>query len=105
MTMSRGGEELEDMYEDDELSELEDEELEKTLKLVMENQMERMEQRKKQELTPYEIVMQGASTSVWKKAESKRTLGYSGPPAVRTVREHRQKARKAEEINKEIRKG
>ena len=101
----REGEELEDIYEDDELSELEGEELEKTLKLVMENQMERMEQRKKQELTPYEIVMQGASTSVWKKAESKRTLGYSGPPAVRTVREHRQKARKAEEINKEIRKG
>ena len=61
MTMSRGGEELEDMYEDDELSELEDEELEKTLKLVMENQLERMDQRKKQELTPYEIVMQGAS--------------------------------------------
>ena len=61
MTMSRGGEELEDMYEDDELSELEDEELEKILKLVMENQLERMDQRKKQELTPYEIVMQGAS--------------------------------------------
>ena len=102
----REGEELEDIYEDEELSELEGEDLEKSLKLVMENQMERMEQRKReQELTPYETVMQGASTSVWKKAESKRALGYSGPPAVRTAREHRQKARKAEEINKEKRKG
>ena len=45
----REGEELEDIYEDDELLELEGEELEKTLKLVMENQMERMEQRKKQD--------------------------------------------------------
>ena len=101
----REGEELEDIYEDDQLSELEGEDLEKTVKLVMENQMERIEQRKReQELTPYETVMQGASTSVWKKAESKRALGYSGPPAVRTAREHRQKARKAEEINKEINK-
>ena len=53
----REGEELEDIYEDDELLELEGEELE----LVMENQMERKDWRKKQELTPYEIVMQGAS--------------------------------------------
>ena len=49
----REGEELEDIYEDDELSELEGEELEKSLKLVMEDQMQRMEQRKRdQELTP-----------------------------------------------------
>jgi hypothetical protein len=102
----REGEELEDIYEDDELSEMEGEELEKSLKLVMEDQMERMEQRKRdQELTSYETVMQGASASDWKKAESKRGLGYSGPPAARTEREHRQKARKAEEINKKIRKG
>ena len=102
----REGEELEDIYEDDELSEMEGEELEKSLKLVMEDQMERMEQTKRdQELTSYETVMQSASASDWKKAESKRGLGYSGPPAVRTEREHRQKARKAEEINKEIRKG
>ena len=49
--------------------------------------------------------MQGASASEWKNAELKRGFGYSGPPASRTEREHRQKARKAEEINKEIRKG
>ena len=85
----REGEELEDIYEDDELSELEGEELEKSLKLVMENWMERMEQRKREkELTSYETVMQGASTSVWKKAESKRVLGYRGPLAARTAREH-----------------
>jgi len=102
----REGEELEDIYEDDELSEMEGEELEKSLKLVMEDQMERMEQRKRdQELTSYETVMQGASASDWKKAESKRGLGYSGPPAARTEREHRQKEREAEEINKKIRKG
>src|ERR1700692_2669029 len=102
----REGEELEDIYEDDELSEMEGEESEKSLKLVMEDQMERMEQRQRdQELTSYETVMQGASASDWKKAESKRGLGYSGPPAARTEREHRQKARKAEELNKEIRKG
>ena len=102
----REGEELEDIYEDGELSELEGEELEKSLKLVMEDEMERMEQRKRdQELTPYETVMRGASASDWKKAESKRGLGYSGPPAARTEREHRQKAREAEKTNKEIRKG
>jgi hypothetical protein len=55
--------------------------------------------------TPYESIMQGASASEWKKGESKRCLGYSGPPAARTEREHRQKAKKAEEINKEIRRG
>ena len=102
----REGEELEDIYEDDELSEMEGEELEKSLKLVMEDQMERMEQRKRdQELTSYETVMQGASASDWKKAESKRGLRYSSPPAARTEREHRQKAREAEDINKKIRKG
>ena|SRR6267154_146997 len=58
----REGEELEDIFEDDELSELEGEELEKSLKLVMEDQMERIS-----ELTPYETVMQGASASDWKR--------------------------------------
>ena len=102
----RQGEELEDIYGDNELSELKGDELERSLKLVMEDQMERIEKRKRdQELTPYETVMQGASASDWKMAESKRSLGYSGPPAAWTQREHRQKARKAEEINREIRKG
>ena len=42
-------------YEDGELSDLEGEELKKSLKLVMEDDMERMGQRKRdQELTPYE---------------------------------------------------
>ena len=36
----REGEELEDIYEDDELSEMEGEELQKSLKLVMEGQMD-----------------------------------------------------------------
>ena len=56
----REEEELEDIYEDDELSEIEGEELQKSLKLpvVMEGQMERMEKRKwDQELTSYETVM------------------------------------------------
>ena len=92
--------------EDDKLSELEGEELQQSLRLVMEDQMGRIEQRKKdQGLTPYETVLQGASAADWKKAESKRGLGYSGPPAARTEREHRQKARKAEEINQKIRQG
>ena len=46
----REGEELEDIYEDGELSKLEREELEKSLKLVMEDEMERMEQRKRTHL-------------------------------------------------------
>jgi len=100
------GEELDDIYGDDELEELEGEELEASLKLAMENQLERIEQSNESyQPTPYESIMQGASASEWKKAESKRGFGYSGPPAARTEREHRQKARKAEEINKEIRKG
>jgi hypothetical protein len=88
---------------DDELEELEGEELKASLKLAMENQLKRVGQ--SNEPTPYETIMQGASASEWKKAESKRGLGYSGPPAARTEREHRQKAREAEKINKEIRKG
>ena len=83
----REGEKLEDIYEDNELSEMEGDELQKSLKLVMEGQMKRMEQRMRdQELTSYETVMQGACASDWKKAESKRGLGYSGPPVVRTKR-------------------
>ena len=77
----RQGEELEDINRDDELSELEGDGLERSLKLVMEDQMERIEKRKReQECTPYETIMQGASASDWKMAESKRSLGYSGPP-------------------------
>ena len=65
----REGEELEDIYEDGELSELEGEELEKSLKLVMQDKMERMEQRKRdQELTPYETVMQGVSELITHRA-------------------------------------
>jgi hypothetical protein len=97
------GEELDVIYGDDELEELEGEELKASLKLAMENQLKRVGQ--SNEPTPYETIMQGASASEWKKAESKRGLGYSGPPAARTEREHRQKAREAEKINKEIRKG
>ncbi|KIM89851.1 hypothetical protein PILCRDRAFT_2129 [Piloderma croceum F 1598] len=92
------GEELDDIYGDDELEELEGEELKASLKLAMENQLKRVGQ--SNEPTPYETIMQGASTSEWKKAESKRGLGYSGPPATRTEREHRQNAREAEKINK-----
>jgi len=100
------GEELEDIYGDDELEELEGQELEASLKLAMENQLKRIEQSSENyQSTPYEAIMQGASASEWKKAESKRGFGYRGPPAARTEREHRQKAREAEEINKEIRKG
>jgi hypothetical protein len=100
------GEELEDIYGDDELEELEGEELEVSLKLAMENQLKRIEQSSENyQPTPYEAIMQGASASEWKKAESKSGFGYGGPPAARTEREHRQKAREAEEINKEIRKG
>ena len=46
----REGEELEDIYEDGELSELEGDELEKSLKLVMKDEIERMEQRKRTHL-------------------------------------------------------
>ena len=83
------GEELDDIYGDDELEELEGEELEASLKLAMENQLERIEQSKENhQPTPYEAIMQGASASEWKKAESKRGFGYNGPPAARTEREH-----------------
>ena len=99
-------EELDDIYGDDELEELEGEELEASLKLAMKNQLERIEQRNESyQPTPYESIMQGASASEWKEAESKRGFGYSGPPAARTERKHRQKARKAEKINQKIRKG
>ena len=55
------GEELDDIYKDDELEELEGEELKAGLKLVIENQLKRVQQRN--ELTPYETIMQGASAS------------------------------------------
>ena len=63
----RQGEKLEHIYRDDELSELEGDKLERSLKLVMEDQMERIEKRKRdQELTPYETVMQGAVKKYWR---------------------------------------
>lgn len=55
------GEELDDIYKDDELEELEGEELKAGLKLVIENQLKRVQQRN--ELTPYKTIMQGASAS------------------------------------------
>ena len=94
---------LDDIYKDDELEELEGEELKASLKLVMENQLKRIQQRN--ELTPYEAIMQGASASEQKKAELKRGLGYSGFLAARTERGHRQKVREAENFYEETRKG
>ena len=68
------GEELDDIYGDDELEKLEGEELEASLKLAMENQLERIEQSNESyQPTPYESIMQGASASEWKDAEGKKS--------------------------------
>ena len=50
-------------------------------------------------------LLQPSSAEQWKKAEQRRGMGYSGPPAEKTVREHKQKAWEAEMIAQEIQKG
>ena len=63
------------------------------------------EQQSKQPLTAYKSLLQPSSAEQWKKAEQRRGMGYSGPLAERTVREHKQKAWEAEMIAQEIQKG
>ena len=87
---------MDDIHEDDELSELEGEELKQSVKLVMGNQMERIKQRMEANKRPtlYENSVQNAAPINWKKAESRnRGLGYNGH-APRTLREHAQKKEK-----------
>ena len=53
-----------DVYRDDELSELKGDKLERSLKLVMKDQIEKIEEKwRDQELTPHETMMQGISVS------------------------------------------
>ena len=95
-------EELDEIYSDYEFSELEGEDL---LKQMLEEGLKEREDEKRKPLTPYEKLLQPPSAEQWKKAERRRGLGYSGPPAERTVREHNQKAREAKRIAKEMREG
>ena len=98
----REGEDLNVIYSDDELEELNDDEL---LRLLLEKGLKEREQQSKQPLTAYQSILQPPSAEQWKKVEQRRGMGYSGPPAERTVREHKQKAQEAEMIAKETQKG
>ena len=91
----REEEDLNDIYSDDD----------KLLRLLLEKGLNEREQQSKQPLIAYQSLLQPPSAEQWKKAEQKRGMGYSGPLAKRTVREHRQKAQEAEIIAKETRKG
>ena len=91
----REGEDLNDIYSDDD----------KLLRLLLEKGLNEREQQSKQPLIAYQSFLQPPSAEQWKKAEQRRGMGYSGPLAKRTVREHKQKAQEAEIIAKETRKG
>ena len=92
--------------EDDELSELEGEELEESLRKQMEGEMQAIDDTEEDPAsdapqakpTAYRVLMRDIPADQWKVAESNWRLGYSGH-AERTLWEHCQAAREAEELN------
>ena len=92
--------------EEEELSELEGEELEESLRKQMEGEMQAIDDTEEDPAsdapqakpTAYRVLMQDIPADQWKVAESNRRLRYSGR-AERTQQEHCQAAREAEELN------
>jgi hypothetical protein len=86
--------EEEDGYRtDDDLSELEDDELEKSLKKQRVSESEPVIEIGQETRNVFHTLMRDVSRKEWKKAESNRSMGYGSKSSERTERWRRQKER------------
>jgi hypothetical protein len=97
-------EEEEGYHTDDDLSELEDDELEESLKQQREGENESSRDMDQDTRNVFHTLMRDVSEKQWKKAESKRSLGYGSQTSERTEHFKRQKGREREIKEAESRK-
>ena len=103
--LSPGSLEEEDGYHtDDDLSELEADELEKSLKEQREGESEPIMEIGQETRNVFHTLMRDVSQKEWKKAESNRGLGYGSKSSERTERWRRQKEREKKTKEAESRK-
>jgi hypothetical protein len=93
------GSEEDGYHTDDDLSELEDEELEESLKKQREGEIEQV--RVIQDV--FDTLMREVDKKEWKKAESNRSMGYGSKSSERTERWRRQKEREKSTKDAKIR--
>jgi len=91
-------EDEEGYHTDDDLSELEDDELEKSLERQREDESEEIGQ------DVFHTLMRDVSQKEWKKAESNRSMGYGSKSSERTDRWRRQKEREKKMKEAEVQK-
>jgi hypothetical protein len=91
-------------HTDDDLSELEDDELEKSLKKQREGESESIMEIGQETRNVFHTLMRDVSQKEWKKAESNRSLGYGSKSSERTERWRRQKEREKKTKEAESRK-
>ena len=91
-------EDKEGYHTDDDLSELEDDELEKSLERQREDESEEIGQ------DVFHTLMRDVSQKEWKKAESNRSMGYGSKSSERTDRWRRQKEREKKMKEAEVQK-
>ena len=91
-------EDEEGYHTDDDLSELEDDELEKSLEKQREGESEENGQ------DAFHTLMRDVSQKEWKKAESNRSMGYGSKSSERTERWRRQKEREKKMKEAEVQK-
>jgi hypothetical protein len=87
-------------HSDDDLSELEDEELEESLKKQREGEIEQLQATQ----DVFDTLMRKVNKKEWKKAESNRRMGYGSKSSDRTGRWRRQKEREKRTKDTETRK-
>ena len=97
-------EEEEGYHTDDDLSELEDDELEESLKQQREEEHKSVKDMNLGTRNVFHTLMRDVSQKQWKKAESKRSLGYGSQSSERTERFRRQRGREREIKEVESRK-
>lgn len=97
-------EDEEGYHTDDDLSELEDDELEKSLKVQREGESESVTEIDQETRDVFHTLMRDLSQKEWKKAESNRSLGYGSKSSKRSGRWRRQKDRERKEKETQSRK-
>src|SRR5882762_9390496 len=97
-------EEEDGYHTDDDLSELEDDELEKSLKKQREGESQPVTEIGQKTRNIFHTLMRDVTQKEWKKAESNRGLGYGSKSSERTERWRRQKEREKKTKEAESRK-
>lgn len=97
-------EEEEGYRTDDDLSELEDDKLEESLKQQREGESGSVRDVDEETRNVFHTLMRDVDEKIWKKAESKRSLGYGSQSSERTVRHRKQRDRESKVEEAENRK-